>query len=83
MADDVQDEPVQEGAGEASEDERVRGLLVQVAADLRTRPDEDAVAVVRQRLGDLGIERSDAEIERLVRDLPDPDDRGNANPGVR
>lgn len=65
-----QNQPVQQGSFDATDDERLQGLLSQVAADLDARPDEDAVGLLTLRLADAGIEMDHDEIVTLAGELP-------------
>ncbi|MRX43848.1 hypothetical protein [Agromyces kandeliae] len=62
----TQDEPIEEGAGDASRADRIAGILEQVRSDLRLGHARDEEAELRLRLADAGITASDAEIERYV-----------------
>lgn len=62
-------EPVQDGNGATRED-RIAGLLQQVAADVALRPDEDAVGLLTLRLSDAGIAMDEHEIVELAANLP-------------
>ncbi|GAA1057900.1 hypothetical protein GCM10017608_03020 [Agromyces luteolus] len=62
----TQDEPVEEGAGDASRAERIAGILDQVRSDVRLGHAHDEEAELRQRLAEAGITASDEEIERYV-----------------
>jgi hypothetical protein len=63
-------EPVQDGSGSATRDDKIAGLLQQVAADVALRPGEDAVGLLTLRLADAGIEMDDHEIAELAANLP-------------
>jgi hypothetical protein len=62
----TQDEPIMDGSTEAEDDQKVRGIVDQLAADLQLRPQEDSERLLRQRLDDAGIVLDDAEISRIV-----------------
>lgn len=64
-----QDRPIMDGATDATPEERIRGLLDQVGADVSRFPDMDAAAVVRDWIRDAGVEPNDAEIQLLVTGL--------------
>lgn len=63
-------EPVQDGSGDATRDDKIAGLLQQVAADVALRPGEDALGLLTLRLADAGIEMDQNEIEELAANLP-------------
>ena len=58
-----------EGSGEAGRDAKIAGIVEQMRADMQLLPLEDSERVLRQRLGDAGIEASDEEISRIARDV--------------
>lgn len=66
---DEQGEPRQD-VHDASSDDRLRGILVQVAADRELSPELDAKAALADRLSDQGIELDSAELDRLAATLP-------------
>jgi hypothetical protein len=61
-----QNEPIEDGANDASRSEQIRGILVQVREDVKMGHAHDEAALLRQRLSDAGISVSDDEIERYV-----------------
>ncbi|PJJ65202.1 hypothetical protein [Compostimonas suwonensis] len=61
-----QTEPVQDGSGDATQMERIRGLLVQVTADMAGHSDEQFLDELRRRLDDTGIEVSDQTLGVLL-----------------
>jgi hypothetical protein len=61
-----QNEPIEDGADDASRSEQIRGILVQVREDVKMGHAHDEEALLRQRLADAGISVSDDEIERYV-----------------
>jgi hypothetical protein len=65
----TQDEPVMSGSDEASRDEKVRGIVEQLTADMQLRPQEDSEKLLKQRFDDAGIAYDDAEVSRLARDV--------------
>lgn len=65
----TQDEPVMSGSDEAGRDEKVRGIVEQLTADMQLRPQEDSEKLLKQRLDDAGIASDDAEVSRLARDV--------------
>jgi hypothetical protein len=66
---DQQDHPVQDGAQEASDDLRLRGLLDQLRADAVGHNDAQIEKLLRTRLADTGIELDEEEIARLADEL--------------
>lgn len=57
------------GSTEASDDQKVRGIVEQLTADLQLLPHEDSERLLRQRLQDAGITLDDAEISRIAREV--------------
>ena len=55
-------EPVQEGSNDATRDQKISGLVRQVAADLALRPQEDLLTQLRVRLSDAGITVDEDEL---------------------
>ena len=55
-------EPVQDGSGDATRDQKIAGLARQVAADLTLQPQEDLLTQLRVRLFDAGITVDEAEL---------------------
>lgn len=66
---DEQSSP-QQDVHDASSDDRLRGILVQVAADRSLTPDLDVRAAVLDRLNDQGISVDASELDGLVESLP-------------
>jgi hypothetical protein len=69
MTDDVRGEPVQEGALEATDDERIAGIVEQVRGDITRGTEGDPVRLLRQRLDDAGVAVSDEQFEELVAEV--------------
>ncbi|MGH1547791.1 hypothetical protein ACRAWB_00855 [Leifsonia poae] len=65
----TQDEPIMHGSTEATDESKVAGIVEQVRADVQLRRQEDAEQLLRQRLGEAGLQVSDEEISRLVTDI--------------
>jgi len=84
MTNASQDHPIQHGSGDAHLDEKLRGVLLQVAADVELRPDEDVEALLRQRLRDTRIDISEESIPGLAKRIPGLTQRGggDVNPGA-
>lgn len=57
------------GSTEAGQDARVAGIVEQVRADMQLRGSEDSERMLKQRLDDSGIQLSQEEISRIVRDI--------------
>lgn len=74
-----QDHPVQHGSDDAPLDEKLRGVLLQVAGDAELRPDEDVEALLRQRLRDTQISISEESIPGLAKRIPGLMQRGGGD----
>lgn len=59
----TQDQPIEDGHHDATDAQRLAGILTQVRADLALGHSHDATELLRQRLGDAGIELSDADFD--------------------
>lgn len=70
MTEAEQTHPIQAGSDDAHIDEKLRGILLQLAADHDSRPDEDLEAVLTKRLKDSGITLSPEYIATLARRIP-------------
>ncbi len=57
------------GSTEASDESKVAGIVEQVRADMQLRSQEDSEQLLRQRLGEAGLQVSDEEISRLVQEI--------------
>lgn len=55
-------EPVQDGSGDATREQKIAGLARQVAADLALRPQQEFLSDLRLRLSDAGIIVDEAEL---------------------
>ncbi|MGR0318514.1 hypothetical protein [Agromyces sp. ZXT2-3] len=62
----TQGAPIEDGAGDATRTEQIRGILVQVREDLRLGHAQDEAGELRRRFADAGIAVSDDEIERYA-----------------
>ncbi|WP_419818793.1 hypothetical protein [Glaciibacter flavus] len=62
----TQDEPIQDGATEATRDDKLAGLVEQVRADAHDLPREEVRSNLLQRLGDAQITVSDDELDGLL-----------------
>jgi hypothetical protein len=69
-------EPVMDGAQDASREDRIDGIVDQVAADLIADPEEDGYAMLRQRLADAQVGTTvsevavlDAEVRRRAEEM--------------
>jgi hypothetical protein len=56
------DGPIEEGATEATREEKIRGILAQVQEDVRMGHAGDEEELLRQRLADAGIGVSEEEL---------------------
>jgi hypothetical protein len=65
-----QNAPVQDGALDATADEKKRGLLQQVAADSNGVSEEETARALNQRLTEAGVPVDDAELRDLMAQLP-------------
>jgi hypothetical protein len=79
MTNASQDQPIQDGSGDAQLDEKLRGVLLQVAGDASLRPEEDVEALLRQRLRDTRISISDEAIPGLAKRIPGLMQRGGGD----
>lgn len=61
--------PVEEGSGEATDQERIDGLLEQMRADLELGNVDDVRSALAQRLADAGIPVDADELDGLVASL--------------
>ncbi len=68
-------EPVLDGAGQAPEEARVRGILAQVRADTALYPEEDTQSLLRTRLADAGIVLDIDRFQQLLREANAPTER--------
>jgi hypothetical protein len=66
MADDVRHGPVQDGAREATDDERIAGIVDQVRADILLGTQSDVISLLRQRLDDAAVVVTDDQFVRLL-----------------
>lgn len=65
-----QDTPVEDGALDATPDEKKRGILQQVAADSNGTSEEDTARALEQRLTEAGVAVDEAELRDLMASLP-------------
>lgn len=66
---DEQSSP-QQDVHDASSDDRLRGILVQIAAGRSLTPELDVRAAILDRMSDQGITVDASELDRLVDSLP-------------
>jgi hypothetical protein len=66
MTDDMGHDPVEEGALEATDDERIAGIVEQVRADLAIGTQSDAAGLLRQRLDDAAVVVTEDQFARLL-----------------
>lgn len=62
----TQDAPIEDGSGEASDDQRLEGIIQQVRADVALGNVDDARGMVRQRLEEAGMPASDSDIDAVM-----------------
>jgi len=67
---DTQDQPMQD-SNNATNDERLSGIIGQVKADISLGNEGDARILLQQRLHDAGIEVSPAEFELTLAEVTD------------
>ena len=68
MTDDLQNEPVEAGSTDATEDEKIAGIMQQVRQDVAAGAD-DPIALLQRRLSDSGIFVSADRFDGLAEDL--------------
>ncbi|MCW4386195.1 hypothetical protein OH146_10475 [Salinibacterium sp. SYSU T00001] len=67
---DTQDGPIEDGSGDASNDEQLRGIVEQVRHDVASGRSHDTVLEeLRQRTGETGIEVSDERLRQIAADI--------------
>lgn len=67
---ETQDEPIQDGSDDASNDERIQGIVEQVRSDLRSgHTHESAEQMLRQRFAESQVEVSDDRLAKLAAEL--------------
>ncbi|KZX20486.1 hypothetical protein [Rathayibacter tanaceti] len=79
MTNASQDHPIQHGSDDAQLDEKLRGVLLQVAGDAELRPEEDVEALLRQRLRDTKISIAEEAIPGLAARIPSLTRRGGGD----
>ncbi len=62
----TQDSPIQQGSNDATEEQKIAGLLTQTRADYLQGVTTDVAAHLQQRLIDAGIELSRERVEALA-----------------
>ena len=62
----IQNTPIEDGHDDASNEDRLAGLVAQVRADYLLGTTDDAAGMLRTRLRDAGIELDDAKFDALV-----------------
>lgn len=63
---DTQDNPIEDGAGDAHESERVAGIITQVRGDIAIGNEGDVEQLLRERLRDAQITVNDARFAELL-----------------
>lgn len=66
---DTQDEPTQAGTNDATDDQRLAGVIAQVRADVALGHTGDAAGVLKQRLDDAAISLSEEDFAAAVAKL--------------
>jgi predicted dehydrogenase len=66
LEDEMTDGPIEEGATEATHDEKIRGIVAQVREDVRMGHADDEEGLLRQRLADAGIEVTDTQVRQYL-----------------
>jgi hypothetical protein len=66
MTDDMGHDPVEDGALEATDDERIAGIVEQVRADLEIGTQSDAAGLLHQRLDDAAVVVTENQFARLL-----------------
>jgi hypothetical protein len=66
MTDDMGHDPVEDGALEATDDERIAGIVEQVRADLEIGMQSDAAGLLHQRLDDAAVVVTEDQFARLL-----------------
>ena len=66
MTDDSQRDHVEDGAREASDEERIAGIVDQVRGDAARGSEGDVVQLLRRRLDDTGVAVTDEQFEALA-----------------
>jgi superfamily II helicase len=66
MTDDMRQDPVEDGALEATDDERIDGIVEQVRADILVGTQSDVESLLRQRLDDAAVVVTDDQFVRLL-----------------
>jgi hypothetical protein len=64
--DDMSDGPIEEGATEATREQKIRGILAQVQEDLKQGHADDRGQLLRQRLDEAGIEVTESELRQFT-----------------
>jgi len=62
----TQDSPTQDGHDDATDRDRLAGLVAQVRADYLLGTTSDAAGMLRTRLSDAGVTVSDEDFDKLV-----------------
>ena len=86
MADDGRHDPVQDGAREATDDERIAGIVDQVRADILLGTQSDVISLLRQRHLDRAQEDADHWIREGMNStcsIPNPLPFETATPSPR
>lgn len=60
------DGPIEDGATEATREEKIRGIIAQVQEDVRMGHANDEEDLLRQRLSEAGIDVSDEQVRQYL-----------------
>jgi hypothetical protein len=63
---DTQDAPIEDGHDEATDDQRLEGIIQQVRGDVALGNADDTREMVRQRLEEAGMSASESDIDAVL-----------------
>jgi hypothetical protein len=63
---DTQDAPIEDGHDEATDDQRLEGVIQQVRGDVALGNVDDVRAMVRQRLSEAGLDASESDVDAVM-----------------
>lgn len=68
---DTQDAPIQDGSDDATNTQKLDGIIEQVRSDMRNgNTHESAEQLLRERVRETGVDVSDERLAEIARDLP-------------
>lgn len=71
---ETQDGPIQDGSEDATNQQRLDGIVEQVRSDIREgHAHESAEQLLRQRVRETGVEVSDERLAEIARSLSSPE----------